>query len=164
MITICLGDYLPSQPKCRKKRIIMQQKENDYIKVMLLSLQKCRNTSDLDFDNATLKKVIHYSKKTKEINLSENDIEEIQEDTFKGLYRVEQLDISSNKISSVNSLMFSDLNQLNILNLSMNSLETIVNFVLPKSIGLIDLSWNRLDNSQRNIFNSLTPFEVKTLS
>ena len=164
MTTICLGDYSPSQPKCRKKRIIMQQKENDYIKVMLMTLQKCRNTSDLDLDNARLKKVFHYSKKTKEINLSENEIEEIQEDTFKGLYRVDKLDISSNKISSVNSLMFSDLNQLNILNLSMNSLETIVNFVLPKSIGLIDLSWNRLDNSQKNIFNSLTPFEVKTLS
>lgn len=142
----------------------MQHKEDDYIKVMLLILQKCRNTSNMELDNDGLKNVFYYSKKTKKINLSENDIEEIQEDTFKGLYRVEELDLSSNKISSVNSLMFSDLNQLNILNLSMNSLETIVNIVLPKSVGVIDLSWNGLENSQKNVFDSLTPFEVRKMS
>ena len=163
LITICLGDYAPSQLKCRTKRIIMQHKEDDYIKIILLILQKCRNTSNVNLDNARLKKDFHYSKKTKIVNLSENDIEEIQEDTFKELYKVEQLDLSSNKITSVNSLMFSDLNQLNVLNLSMNSLENIFNFVLPKSVGLLDLSWNSLDNSQKNVFNSLTPFEVRKI-
>ena len=90
----------------------------------------------------------------------ENEIEEIHQDTFKGLYWVEQLDLSLNKIRSVSSLMFSDLDHLNILNLSMNSLETIINIDLPRSVGIIDFSWNNLDNRQKNIFNSLIPFEV----
>ena len=164
LIKLCSCDY--SSRQCIEKRIIKQHNEDDYIKdikVILLILQKCRNTFNVEI--AGLQKVpqrtFHYSKETKEIKLSGNDIEEIQQDTFKGLCRVEQLDLSLNKIRSVSSLMFSDLNHLNILNLSMNSLETIINIDFPRSVGIIDFSWNNLDNRQKNIFNSLKPFEVR---
>ena len=167
LIEICLGDYSPLRPKCSEKRIIKQHNFNDCTQVILLTLQECRNTFNGDLKNVRLTKVpqtvFHYSKETKDINLRKNNIEEIQEETFNGLFIVEKLDLSSNKISSVNSVMFSDLNQLNILNLSMNSLESIINLVLPRSVGVIDLSWNSLDNSQSNVFNSVTPFEVKYL-
>ena len=147
------------------KRIIKQRNVYNCTQVILLTLQEC--TFNEDLKNVRLTKipqtVFHYSKETKDINLSNNNIEEIQEETFNGLFIVEKLDLSSNKISLVNSVMFSDLNQLNILNLSMNSLESIINLVLPRSVGVIDLSWNSLDNSQNNVFSSVTPFEVKYL-
>ena len=165
LLKICLGDYSPLHPECSEKRIIKQQNGHDYKQVILLTLQECRNTFNLE--NVRLTKVpqtvFRYSKETKDINLRKNKIEEIQEETFKGLFIIEKLDLSFNKISSVNSVMFSDLNQLNTLNLSMNSLESINNLVLPRSVGVIDLSWNSLDNSQNNVFNSVTPFEVSNL-
>ena len=120
LIEICLGDYSPLRPKCSEKRIIKQHNFNDCTQVILLTLQECRNTFNGDLKNVRLTKVpqtvFHYSKETKDINLRKNNIEEIQEETFNGLFSVKKLDLSSNKISSVNSVMFSDLNQLNILN------------------------------------------------
>ena len=56
--------------------------------------------------------------------------------------------------------MFSDLYKLKILNLSMNNIETIIKIVLPRSVRIIDLSWNKLENNQRNIFSTHVPFEV----
>ena len=162
LIKICSGDYSPLHPECSEKRIIKQQNGHDYKQVILLTLQECRKTFNLKNVRVTTvpQIVFHYSKETKDINLRKNDIEEIQEETFKGFFIIEKLDLSFNKISSVNSVMFSDLNQLNTLNLSMNSLESIINLIIPRSIGVIDLSWNSLDNSQNNVFNSVTPFEV----
>ena len=163
LIKACSSDFSPSHPKCSEKKIIKQQKGFNDTNVVFTIF--CRSPVSVNLKNVGITEVpiakFHHSMKTREINFSENQIEDIHEDTFRGLFRVTKLDLSLNKITSVNSVMFSDLHQLKILNLSMNSLETITNIVLPRSIGVIDLAWNRLDNSKKNIFNSLTPFEVR---
>ena len=87
-------------------------------------------------------------------------IKEIQQETFSSLPLLETLDLSRNLLSHLSSSMFLALPRLRILDVSSNLLARVTDLLLPASVVMVDLSCNKLDNRDRNIFGTSSTFQV----
>ena len=96
------------------------------------------------------------------LHLRDCGITEIQEETFSSLPLLETLDLSHNLLSHLSSATFLALPRLRSLNVSSNLLARVTDLLMPASVVMVDLSRNKLDNTDRNIFgtSTSTPFQV----
>ena len=95
--------------------------------------------------------------------LQDCGITEIQEETFSSLPLLETLDLSHNLLSHLSPAMFLALPRLRSLNVSSNLLTWVTDLLLPASVVMVDLSCNKLDNTDRNIFGTSSTFQVPLL-
>ncbi|XP_053572250.1 leucine-rich repeat transmembrane neuronal protein 2 [Bombina bombina] len=115
------------------------------------------------------------------LHLDYNQIENIQEESFQGLYKLNELILRSNKISYLPNATFSQLLNLQILDLSFNQLTSLNTELfhglrklqsmhlranslrtIPvrvfwdcRSLEFLDISWNRIRSLSRNGFAGL---------
>ena len=82
---------------------------------------------------------------TNYLNLSQNEIQIIEENTFEISNNLLELDLSSNKISMIQNDSFKGLDQLKTLNLSNNQIKELIDTFALKNIKNLDLSNNLID-------------------
>ena len=121
-----------------------------------------KNDSYITLDRKKLLELLGYSseyrlysknnaalKELTSIDLSDMNIEEIKENTFKGLSNLETLNLSDNKITEIKRGTFDELSNLYSLNLSNNKITKagIDNNVFKylKNLDSVDLSHNKIE-------------------
>lgn len=80
-----------------------------------------------------------------ELNLRGNKLRKLQRN-FNGADALQTIDLSHNEISQIDKLTFTSLNSLFELNLSNNQLTDLQGFSASKSLRFIDLSKNKLSH------------------
>ena len=96
-----------------------------------------------------------------ELNLSENLLKNIQNDSFKSLSELKDLIVAGNKMTFVNASLFLELTNLQNINFSYNQIEKIEEDSfknLPK-LKKLNLNENRLSNFE--FLNDLNQDEVQ---
>lgn len=90
------------------------------------------------------------------LNISDNQIDEIKQDTFKDMYNLKILDLSNNDIHVIENFSF-DLLSLDHLLLQGNSLTHLwkTYFTGAKKIINLDISYNKLTDISSDAFDSL---------
>jgi hypothetical protein len=95
------------------------------------------------------------------ITLSNNQIENIYEYTFKNLYFLDTIAISNNYIVNIELNAFYNLPALKYLMLTNNRIETLQSFVFNnlQQISSIELGYNNIASIERNAFNNLSTLQ-----
>ena len=99
----------------------------------------------------------------KEIDLSNNQLSALPPNVFNKSHQLERLSLQNNSLTLITSDLFSSLSQLKVLNLSRNSISShlISSQTFSGLTGLVtlDLSFNKLTKIEDEIFLSLTSLE-----
>jgi len=133
------------------------------------------------------KTTFQYTKALDQLFLNNNQIKEIQDDSFvmtptlfyldirsnrltkltnrtlKGLVSLSEIDLSVNQIQTIDQLAFLDQRNLLLLNLSNNKLEYL-NFKLPSNIGYVYLDFNRISFIEKEMFKNNKILSILTLN
>lgn len=91
------------------------------------------------------------------LDLSENNINEIRKDAFKGLENLKILNLNYNDMEEFRPGVFAHLKQLEMLDCAENQLKSLVNGVFSPLICLnkLNLSINRIENIENDTFKGL---------
>ena len=91
------------------------------------------------------------------LNLTFNKIKELDDDSFVGLDRLENLFLNKNKIASISSRTFSEMTKLTKIDLANNKLETLPEHLFDglSSLLFLDLDSNKLTDIPNNVFKDL---------
>ena len=97
------------------------------------------------------------------LDLKENQLEKVENDTFRGFLQLELLDISYNNITEIDSDGFSDLRKLKTLQIRNNKINFVQNswFENLEEVKFIDLRHNLIQTFQPPYFR--WPSNLKTL-
>ena len=125
------------------------------------------NTKLLDLSRNLLNQIENkiFHKKSlsmiKMLNLSRNEIGDIQPDGFFGLLFIQRLDLSSNKLQEIPSLSFINIPTLVYLNLSENPIYALryLAFVTLPRLMVLDLSSSNILSIERHTFTGLLSLE-----
>jgi Leucine-rich repeat (LRR) protein len=100
------------------------------------------------------------------LNLSNNNIEIVDNDAFKGLCRLEELILSKNKLSKLAINTFNGLSKLKTLDISFNRIEFLNKntFTGLTSLKILIVSWNSLCVVTSKLFGGLPSLENLNLS
>lgn len=98
------------------------------------------------------------------LDLHGKSIEDIEIESFKGLFCLQKLDLSHNNLSNLTEGSFAGLENLQELNLSFNSLKYVPDsglaFITLKSLRVLDLSHNKITILDRRSFMTLYDLNV----
>jgi len=110
--------------------------------------QKFIRLENYNFSNNKLSelKPNWFNKRSKNINIANNEIDSVAADYFKGFQNLESLDMSNNKISGLDKVMFQSTWALKNINLSGNSIKNVIPNQFCCGFSHIDLSNNLIDN------------------
>lgn len=97
----------------------------------------------------------------KVLNLSRNEISDVENETFIELVELVRLDLSYNSIGLIEILSFSGLNDLEELNLSKNQIMSLAtgHFDSLMNLKILNLSFNRIRALKNEIFTSINVIE-----
>ena len=97
------------------------------------------------------------------LDLKENQLEKVENDTFRGFQKLELLEIAYNNITEIDSDGFSDLRKLKTLQMRNNKINIVKNnwFKHLKEVSLIDLRHNLIETFEPPYFR--WPSNLKTL-
>lgn len=100
-----------------------------------------------------------------QLDLSKNDIFQIERHSFRGLNRLKILNLAENKINILSPLVFRGLELLEVLNMSKNELQTLESqmFISNSHMKSIDLSTNKISRIQPDVFQNLIFLELLNL-
>ncbi|XP_069673023.1 uncharacterized protein [Periplaneta americana] len=100
------------------------------------------------------------------VDISENEIPELKEDTFYGLTRLKDLDIRRCQIFVVDQRAFSGLTRLVTLSLSYNNIQDLKPYTFKdlKEMKSLFLDHNNIETLDAHIFFGLTKLEMLKLS
>ncbi len=131
---------------------------------------KFENLEILNLGNIKLK-IVHRSgligfNKIVELELSFNEISELEADTFDDLKKLEKLDLGTNKLKELHPDVFKELHNLRLLKLTVNQLETLPGGIFRnnKQIHYLDLSFNKLKKLHPDLFKELPPISYLDLA
>lgn len=101
----------------------------------------------------------------KSIDLSQNKIMKVDNNTFKNLHSLRELNLSNNKFNNI-SLNFMTDSHLNVLNFSHNNLSVLSEdtFKNLKNLHTLDMSFNQLGYLNGSIFGNLENLEILNIS
>ncbi|XP_066597236.1 carboxypeptidase N subunit 2-like isoform X2 [Prorops nasuta] len=105
---------------------------------------------------------MHFYEALKNVDLSNNHIYNIPNDSFKDQKQLEELHLKHNKISALTETTFFGLSSLTVLNLRDNYLEVLKNkFFSPlRKLQELDLGQNRISEVEEGAFEKLTSLRV----
>lgn len=97
----------------------------------------------------------------KVLNLSMNEVSEIEKETFGDLIELEILDLSRNIINAIDVNAFSGLNELEHLDLSANNISVIIDGTFDTLLNLkvLNLSFNRITDLRHELFTVINVIE-----
>jgi Leucine-rich repeat (LRR) protein len=98
------------------------------------------------------------------LDLQKNKIMDLEINTFKHLTNLKSLNLSHNKLYNLTSGVFNDLFVLTGLDLSSNLLTKLGSKFIPKSVKVLNLGSNNLNNIRSNYFDYLTNVETLNLA
>lgn len=119
------------------------------------------NMSNVKLRNLTF--LNHFETRSLEkLDLSHNEIDKIQNETFQNLNSLEYLNLTYNKISSIDKESFKNLNQIKELSLQHNELQRLDNDLFEnwQSPTSIDLSDNHLQKFDCKILQPIDNYEL----
>lgn len=95
------------------------------------------------------------------LNLSLNEVTEIEKETFRDLIELETLDLSHNAINTIDVAAFSGLNELKSLDLSVNNISAVVDGTFDTLLNLkvLNLSFNRITELKHELFTVINVIE-----
>nr|AVK72307.1 slit2 protein [Isodiametra pulchra] len=104
-------------------------------------------------------------KKLRKIDLSHNNIESIQPNSFEGAEFLESLVLSGNKLSDIDPGVFKNMRHLERLELRENSFRCIRNdsFSAISNLRMLDLGQNGIKTIDKNAFNGLNNLQTLNL-
>lgn len=129
--------------------------------------EDCSNVFQIvKLNNNNLKSFCTFSSTIKEIVYGDNVITYIDENTFKGLAKLEKLDINNNLINKITTNTFKDLSHLLLLNLSNNHIDSLSLgcFKNLKNLISLDLKYNSLTELDSGIFTDLSRLKYLDIS
>lgn len=112
-------------------------------------------------DDKQLQKIFHGKnfQSFRSLDVSGNQLETLNRDTFHQIMRLRYLSLASNKIKEISSDVFSDLLDLSELSLAGNKLVNFNNgievFKQLRQLKILDLSNNSINNIERHVFYGL---------
>ena len=120
-----------------------------------LDFRKCKQYCDAIIVNRVL---IFYPINIKMLELIENNIAQVSETAFRGLYKLTGLLLSKNKIELLQGNVFHDLLRLSYLNLSRNRIVSISPAVFNGlgKLMFLSISYNRLTYLDESLFKGLS--------
>ena len=79
---------------------------------------------------------------------------------FSGLERLSYIKLSDNKLDHLDNDLLGHLISLSHIDLSRNKISDVSDLHLPPSLQKIDLSFNKIDNNNTNIFPASSTYQV----
>uniref|UniRef100_A0A6C0EAI8 Uncharacterized protein n=1 Tax=viral metagenome TaxID=1070528 RepID=A0A6C0EAI8_9ZZZZ len=128
-----------------------------------------RNITELNLKYKKLKEIppnIKYLTKLQTLNLSENKLKKIKENTFDNLTNLQQLFLGSNELRIIKENTFDKLTNLHYLDVGNNQLTEIKENAFDRLTDLthLYLNGNKLKEIKENIFDKLTNLQTLNLN
>lgn len=144
------------------------------VDIQSLTQRQFKNASklinlDIGYNNNLMKleaRLFKYAPLLQSIDLSFNQISEIEDRTFRGLFRLKYLSLDSNLLTKIKNKTFSGLRSLQRLDLSKNIIEELESGAFARFINLkvLQLNLNRISRLQSGIFRGFRSIQRIDLS
>lgn len=90
----------------------------------------------------------------KNLSISENNVNDLEPDSFDDILRLENLDLSKNKLELIRKGTFNSLRKLKKLSLNNNKLQTLPNLSSLENIETLNIDFNRIEKISAGEFKN----------